>query len=210
MIPPAISVLRILTALLASILAATSWAGDWLKTREGCEVWIETPKTNEVLSWSGQCIDGKAGGDGTLARTFERDGKQSAEHYVGEYENGRKNGQGTLFHANGSPAYEGGWKEGRFHGYGKAYQSDGLLIYEGNWGAKGFHGQGTRYYESGARYEGNWKDGDRSGLGVYSDTRGNRYAGEWREDLATGGTCHFATKNSNRCFQKTDGTWVME
>jgi hypothetical protein len=39
---------------------------DWIKTDKGCLVWIPNPKPDESIRWSGECIDGKAEGNGIL------------------------------------------------------------------------------------------------------------------------------------------------
>jgi len=50
--------------------------GVWLKDPiTGCGVWNSAPKGNEMISWSGECRDGKASGYGVLV--WLEDGKIS-------------------------------------------------------------------------------------------------------------------------------------
>ena len=50
-----------------SMSAAPTTEGSWLKDPiTGCGVWNSAPKGNEMISWSGECQDGKASGYGVL------------------------------------------------------------------------------------------------------------------------------------------------
>ena len=61
--------------------------------------------------------------------------------YVGEYKDGKKNGQGTLTYTDGR-MYEGEWKNGKQNG------------------------QGTETFPDGGKYVGEYKDGLRHGQGT--------------------------------------------
>ena len=61
--------------------------------------------------------------------------------YSGEWEKGKKQGQGTFTWFNGN-RYEGEWIDGKEHGKGTFIWSDGV-IYEGEWKNGRPHGQGT-------------------------------------------------------------------
>ncbi|MDP2755165.1 MAG: hypothetical protein Q8P40_12360 [Nitrospirota bacterium] len=39
---------------------------NWITTDKGCKVWNPFPKPNESVTWSGECVDGKAHGYGVL------------------------------------------------------------------------------------------------------------------------------------------------
>ena len=69
------------------------------------------------------------------------------ETYVGERENGKYNGQGTLTFRDGDK-YVGEWKEGKYHG------------------------QGTYTYPDGRKYVGEYKDGKKWN-GTQYDKNGN-------------------------------------
>ena len=57
--------------------------------------------------------------------------KSDSYKYVGEWKDGKKNGQGTNTFPNGNK-YEGEWKDGKQHGQGTYTQTDGGK-YEGEW-----------------------------------------------------------------------------
>jgi len=48
----------------------------------------------------------------------------SCEKYVGEYKDGKRNGQGTITWSDGNK-YEGEWKDGEYHGQGTFSFDDG-------------------------------------------------------------------------------------
>lgn len=39
---------------------------NWIITDKGCKVWNPNPQPNESVTWSGECVDGKANGNGIL------------------------------------------------------------------------------------------------------------------------------------------------
>ena len=51
----------------------------------------------------------------------------------GEWDWNAKNGQGTLFHENGTIRYEGGFSNDSYHGFGREYTDTGELVYAGLW-----------------------------------------------------------------------------
>jgi len=55
----------------------------------------------------------------------------SCEKYVGEYKDGKRNGQGTITWSDGKN-YVGEFKDGKFNGHGKLTWSDGKK-YVGEW-----------------------------------------------------------------------------
>ena len=88
--------------------------------------------------------------------------------YVGEFKDGKQNGQGTYTFADGAK-YVGEWKEDKFHG------------------------QGTYTFASGAKYVGEFKDGKHNGQGTITFADGEKYVGEWKDDKKNGqGTVTFA------------------
>jgi hypothetical protein len=78
--------------------------------------------------WVGEWKDGKMNGQGTCTYS---DGKK----YVGEWKNNQWNGQGTLHIWEGYEYYVGGFKDGRFHGKGVYTKpSDGgPIVDKGTW-----------------------------------------------------------------------------
>jgi|SRR5262245_40603289 len=83
-----------------------SAAPDWITaTNQPCKIWNPSPQPNESVTWSGECKDGYASGQGVLRWTV--DGKLDAV-YEGRYANGKRNGHGTLVIAGGR-RIEGEW-----------------------------------------------------------------------------------------------------
>ena len=79
------------------------------------------------------------------------------EKYVGEYKDGKRNGQGTYTWTSGDK-YVGEFKDDRKHG------------------------QGTYTYANGNKYVGEWKDDLFNGQGTYTSSDGTVYVGEFKND----------------------------
>lgn len=67
---------------------------------------------------SGNCLNGQ--GTCTYADI-------PGSKYVGEFMNGKKNGQGTFTWADGAK-YVGGWMDGKMHGQGTFTKDDGAIV----------------------------------------------------------------------------------
>lgn len=72
------------------------WAPDKVT---GCKVYNASPQDNETVSWSGQCVDGKASGNGVLQWYV---GGAATDKYEGAMLAGQKSGVGTSSYSNGS------------------------------------------------------------------------------------------------------------
>ncbi len=132
---------------------------EWIKdAQSGCAIFNKNPQANEAVSWSGDCVNGKASGKGKI------------QWYQAE--------KLTSY-------YEGEMKEGQYHGYG-AYTSANAGSYEGNYKYNKFQGHGTLTYADGSRYQGDWKDNKRQGHGVLIYADSSRYEGPWENDLKHG------------------------
>jgi hypothetical protein len=95
----------------------------------------------------------------------------SCEKYVGEYKDGKRNGQGTITWSDGKN-YVGEFKDGKFNGHGKLTWSDGKK-YVGEWKNGRPHGQGTGTLPDGRKYVGEYKDGKKWNGTVYDNDRIN-------------------------------------
>jgi hypothetical protein len=84
--------------------ASAGWISD---QKTGCKVWDPSPEPNETVEWSGPCKNGFADGEGTLQWT--ENGRPS-DRYVGEYHDGKRNGQGTVTYRNGETV-RGVWRD---------------------------------------------------------------------------------------------------
>ena len=92
----------------------------------------------------------------------------NGDKYIGEYDEGRKDGFGIFTWSNGRK-YVGSWKNGKKHGQGKDLFSDGKTFYEGGWKDGKYHGIGKLYNQfdkkKQLKYEGEWKNGREHGKG---------------------------------------------
>ena len=102
--------------------------------------------------------------------------------YVGNFKNGKSNGQGTYTNADGSK-YVGNWKDNKEHGRGTA-TSRGYK-YVGNWKDGKHHGQGT-LTSWGNKYVGDFKDDKKHGRGTLTFANGSKYVGEFKDDEQNG------------------------
>jgi hypothetical protein len=99
------------TAILFVVSRATAQTGnssspDWIKTsNRPCKVWNPEPQPDESVTWSGECKDGFASGKGVSLWT---ENGQPDAIFIGEYENGKRNGHGMLITADGD-RIEGDW-----------------------------------------------------------------------------------------------------
>jgi hypothetical protein len=132
----------------------------------------------------GEYRDGKRNGQGTY--TFP-DGRK----YVGEYRDGKRNGQGTYTFPDGRK-YVGEYRDGKHNGQGVYTAADGRK-YVGEFLDDKAHGQGTLTWADGSKSVGEWRDSKRNGQGTYTHADGSNYVGEFRDDNYHGqGTYTFA------------------
>jgi hypothetical protein len=99
----------------------------------------------------------------------------SGNKYIGEFKDGKPNGQGTATYTVGTK-YVGEWKDGKRNG------------------------QGTATYPNGEKYIGGFKDDKRNGRGTYlflgdNQFKGDKYVGEYKDDK----------RNGQGTFLKADG-----
>ena len=79
---------------------------EWITaTNQPCKIWNPEPQPNESVTWSGECKDGYASGEGTLRWT--ENGKPDVE-FTGRYANGKRNGRGVIVTPDGK-RIEGEW-----------------------------------------------------------------------------------------------------
>ena len=85
----------------------------------------------------------------------------SDQKYVGEFKDGKYNGQGTYTLPSGQ-RYVGEFKDDNYHG------------------------QGTLTFPSGQKYVGEFKNDQRNGQGTLTFPNGNKYVGQWKDDSLNG------------------------
>jgi len=150
---------------------------------------IGTWKFSDDSVYTGQFENGKRHGQGTA--TFA-----GGAEYVGEWRDGRKEGAGTIKWPDGEN-YTGDFMNDLKHGYGVYTHATGAK-YSGYFKNNEEHGNGTYAYADGEKYVGEWRDGEYHGQGTYtfgpsSQWAGDKYVGEFRDGKQHGqGTYTFA------------------
>ena len=131
----------------------------------------------------------------------------NGDKYVGEFNDGKFNGQGAYTHTNGNK-YVGEYKNGKPHGQGTYFflednQFKGVK-YVGELKDGKQHGQGSTTYPNGDKYVGEYKDGKKNGLGMKTLTDGSWYYGEWSNDIPHGQGILFSDRSTTR----EEGIWA--
>ena len=101
------------------------------------------------------------------------------KNYVGQYKDGKYDGQGTLTLADGRK-YVGQFKDGKFDGQGTYTWPSGNK-YVGQYKDGKYDGQGTYTWPDGNKYVGQWKDGKKNGQGTYTWPDGQKYVGQYKD-----------------------------
>jgi hypothetical protein len=126
----------------------------WIADKRGCKVANPFPRPGETITWSGECKNGFAQGQGVLQ--WYLDG-QADDRFEGNLELGWAEGRGVLVRLDGSK-YDGDWKQSQQHGNGRFDAPDGSW-YEGQWKDGKPHGQGQYRRPDGKIFIGVWIDG---------------------------------------------------
>ena len=104
--------------------------------------------------------------------------------YVGEYKDGKFNGQGRYTWPDGEE-YVGEFKDDMYNGQGRYSFANGDK-YVGEYKDDRRNGRFTVTYANGDKYVGEYKDDKKSGEGIYTAADGNKYVGEFRNDKRNG------------------------
>jgi hypothetical protein len=132
-------------------------------------------------------------------------GKRDSK-YVGEIENGKPNGQGTLSYLSGTK-YVGEYKDGKKNGQGTQTGSDGEK-YLGEWKDGKRNGQGTETFPNGSKYVGEWKNGKENGQGTTTFRDGDKYVGEYKNGKTWNGTGY--DKDGNILGKMVNGKFIKQ
>jgi hypothetical protein len=160
--------------------------GIWFPIKENpkCSVWNQNPEyydeSSETASWDGVCLNGRANGKGKLIWRFKKDTIWEEQIFVGEYKDGKENGQGTITFANGNK-YVGEFKNDKMNGPGTFTEANGNK-YVGEYKDNKKHGPGTYTFAVGGKYAGEWKDDKRNGQGTQVNVDGDWVGGIWEND----------------------------
>lgn len=124
-------------------------------------------------------------------------GEQGCDHhYVGEFQKGEREGNGTMYYPNGN-VYEGQWHLGKRHGHGKFTWKESGTYYIGEFKDGQMSGQGEIVYAFSAqspsvqfvqsnRYLGHFANSLRNGQGTFYYANGAVYKGEWHDNRKNG------------------------
>lgn len=127
--------------------------------------------------YAGEFNDGIRNGQGTLTLP-------SGQTYIGEYKNDRPNGQGALTYANGQK-FVGEFRDGKSHGRGSFTLPSGQH-YVGEFRNGKYHGHGIFTSPDGTRYVGEFRDGKSQGQGTLTFRDGEKYVGSFRDGKSHG------------------------
>jgi hypothetical protein len=141
---------------------------------------------DSIVYYVGEWQNGKWDGQGTI-KYFNGD------KYIGEFKDGKRNGQGTSTFANGDK-YVGQWKDGKQNGQGQGtYTLDHGDRYVGELTDDKRNGRGTYTFANGDKYVGDFKDGSFNGQGTIKYFNGDKYVGEFKDSEEYGqGTLTYA------------------
>ncbi len=116
---------KITISLVLCFVSLNCFSGQWFKDQESdCAVWGEHEQPIVSVSWSGDCLDGKAHGNGSMEVYIEN---IPFSRYEGEYKAGKAHGFGVLVSPDQS-RYEGQFRENVMHGHGVIISKDGKRL----------------------------------------------------------------------------------
>lgn len=158
---------------------------------------------SDISSWS-NCFGTQTYPSGAKYVGEFRDGKQNGQgiatypggfNYVGEFKDGNFNGQGTLTPANSGDKYIGEFKDGKPNGQGTHIFPDGGK-YIGEFKDFKFNGQGNLTLANGNKYVGEFRDGRFNGQATFTTANGIKYIGEWKDGKKNGQGTQYASNGS--------------
>ena len=153
--------------------------------------------------YEGEFKDGTYYGQGTY--TYGMNTEWAGYKYIGYHKNNKRNGQGTLFYANGD-VYIGEFKNDELSGkgtftYGLNTKWAGHK-YTGEFKNNKRNGQGAYTYPNGEKYVGQHQDDKVMGQGTYTWANGDKYIGGFKNKKRHGqGTYTYSDGTKNY------GTW---
>ena len=118
----------------------------------------------------------------------------SGDNYVGEFKDGKYNGQGTYTFPDGEK-YVGEFKDNKYDGQGAASFTNGNKHF-GEFKDGQPNGQGTFTFASGEKYVGEFKDGTYNGQGTLTLSTGQKYVGKFKDSKFNGQGTLYAQNGS--------------
>lgn len=95
------------------------------------------------------------------------------------------NGRGVYVHESGEK-YDGNWAEGKRNGYGVHFYANGELKYEGMFEDDLRDGKGEYHFKNGDYYEGTFLKNRMNGFGIYHYANGDKFEGMFVNDKRNG------------------------
>jgi hypothetical protein len=118
----------------------------------------------------------------------------SGNKYVGEFKDGKINGQGTYTFASGN-IYVGEFKDGKINGQGTyTFANGNKYVGEHKDGKR--NGQFTATFADGNKFVGEYKDDKRNGQGTFTFANGNKFVGEYKDEKRNGQGTEYAANGS--------------
>lgn len=149
------------------------------------ENWSDDTKTSQLTPNTLALESGvKYVGDCKNHKTPHGIGKfifKNGDVYLGEVQNGKKQGWGIYKMVESGDRYEGYWKNDLIEGHG-LYIWKGGNTYDGNWKEGKRDGMGVFKWKEGGFYMGDWKENKMNGQGILSSKEGTIYEGKWKDD----------------------------
>ncbi|TMW68354.1 hypothetical protein Poli38472_005822 [Pythium oligandrum] len=147
-----------------------------VSARESCRI-EGYDDGNGVCTYIGDVENGLPHGNG--------ESRHAKEMYVGEWDTGKRSGQGisTLFDGT---TYRGEWRNGKRNGFGVCEYARTRDRFDGKWVGDVRCGRGVCYYANGSQYDGQWKDDKCHGVGRYTYPDSTFYEGQWKENRLCG------------------------
>ena len=147
------------------------WGVLFERMGNGILVWSENGNEDFRVKYVGDIENMKPKGQGTIT-------SPDGDKYVGEFKNGKKHGQGTLTTPDGY-SYTGRWNEGNHNGLGtETFSNRDKYVGEFKNGKK--HGQGTFTSNDGDKYVGEFKNGKKHGKGTLTSPDRDKYVGAFK------------------------------
>ncbi|DAZ95640.1 TPA: hypothetical protein N0F65_002269 [Lagenidium giganteum] len=132
---------------------------------------------NGTCTYVGELVGGVPHGHG--------ESQHALEVYVGNWQNGKRCGQGTQTLHDGT-TYVGEWRNGKRNGFGTCDYARSRDHYNGKWVGGVRCGRGVCNFANGAQYNGEWQDDKCHGVGRYVFADGTVYEGAWKENQFCG------------------------
>ena len=141
-----------------------------------------TDRNTGTVLFKGRLEEGRINGDGTL---WNYDGTKI---YAGGFQLEMYSGHGEEYYATGQVKYRGEFDLNRYEGKGILYYEDGTVWYDGTFAGGQYDGQGTLYYpDGGIQYQGMFAAGLYEGDGILCyQNKATQYSGAFSKGLYEG------------------------